>query len=93
MERNEYIGEFLEDGRLTIHGETRDRFAVGEKVRVMIESIARREKKPLGELDPATKSLLKAIDNADDIGAPDPDDPEKLRHSVLFKERMEEKFS
>ena len=91
MERNEYIGEFLEDGRLTIHGETRDRFAVGEKVRVMIESIARREKKPLGELDPATKSLLKAIDNAEDIGAPD--DPEKLSHSVLFEERMEEKLS
>ena len=91
MERNEYIGEFLSDGRLAVHGETGNRFAVGEKVRVVIDSIARREKKPLGELDPATKSLLKAIGNAEDIGAPD--DPEKLCHSVLFEERMEEKFS
>ena len=91
MEQHEYIGEFLSDGRLTIHGETRHRFAVGEKVRVMIESIASREKKPLEELDPVTKSLLKAIDNAQDIGAPD--NPEQLRHSVLFEERMEEKFS
>jgi len=91
MEQHEYIGEFLSDGRLTIHGETRHRFAVGEKVRVMIESIASREKKPLEELDPATKSLLKATDNAEDIGASD--DSEKLRHSVLFEERMEEKFS
>ena len=91
MEQNEYIGEFLSDGRLTIHGETGNRFAVGEKVRVMIESIVRRDKKPLGDLDPATKRLLKAIDNAEDIGAPD--DPEQLRHSVLFEERIEEKFS
>jgi len=67
------------------------RFVVGEKVRVMIESIVRRGKKPLGDLDPATKRLLKAIDNAEDIGAPD--DPEQLRHSVLFEERIEEKFS
>jgi len=43
------------------------------------------------ELDPATKRLLEAIDNAQDIGTSD--DPEKLRHSVLFEERMEEKFS
>lgn len=42
-------------------------------------------------MDPATERLLKAIDQAEDIGAPD--DPEKLRHSVLFEERMEEKLS
>ena len=91
MEQHEYIGEILPDGGLTIHGETRDRFAVGEKVRVMIESISRGGKKGLKELDPATKRLLEAIDNAQDIGAPD--DPEQLRHSVLFEERIEEKFS
>ena len=91
MEQHEYIGEILPDGRLTIHGQTRDRFAVGEKVRVMIEPIPTRNKKTLGQLDPATKRLLEAIDKAQDIGAPD--DPEQLRHSVLFKERIEEKFS
>lgn len=87
----EYIGKILPDGGLTIDGETRDRFAVGEKVRVMIEAIPTRDKKTLGQLDTATKRLLEAIDKAQDIGAPD--DPEQLRHSVLFKERIEEKFS
>jgi len=91
MEKNEYIGEFLPDGRLTLLGPAKRPFAVGEKVRVIIESIAGKEKKPLEHMDPATKTLLKAIDNAQDIGASN--DPEQLRHSVLFEERMEEKVS
>jgi len=91
MEQHEYIGEFRSDGALTIHGGTKGRFVVGEKVRVIVESIPRRDKKEIQRLDPATKRLLEAIDKAQDIGASD--DPAELRHSVLFEERMKERFS
>ena len=90
MEQHEYIGEILPDGGLTIHGETRDRFAVGEKVRVMIKPIPTPDKKPLEQLDPATKRLLERIRNAKPIGVPD--DPQLLSHSKLAEERLNEKF-
>lgn len=91
MEQHEYIAEFRPDGALTIHGGIKGRFAVGEKVRVVLEPITRSGKKPVGQMDTATKRLLQAIDNAQNIGASD--DAEEFRHSVLFEGRMEEKLS
>ena len=91
MEQHEYIAEFRPDGALTIHGGIKGQFAVGEKVRVILEPIMKSGEKPIELMDTATKMLLQAIDNAENIGSSD--DAEEFRHSVLFEERMEEKLS
>lgn len=41
MEQHEYVGEFRPDGTLAIHGEPREKFAVVEKVGVILEPIPR----------------------------------------------------
>ena len=71
MKQHEHIGEFRLDGALTIHGDTKDTFVVGEKIRVILEPIPRRDKKTVRQLDPTTKRVLGAIDKSPDIGAPE----------------------
>ncbi|WP_031386680.1 hypothetical protein [Desulfonatronum thiodismutans] len=91
MQHYEYIGEVLPDGRLPIAPSIAKKLIPGQRIRVRIEQIP---DAPIAtgkkELDAATLRLLERMKNARPLGAPD--DPESLRHSVLFEERMEEKF-
>ena len=91
MQQYQYIGEILPDGRLPIAPAIARELIPGQRVRVTIEHIPDAPKvSEKKELDAATLQLLERMKNARPLGAPD--DPESLRHSVLFEERMEEKF-
>ena len=91
MQQYQYIGEILPDGRLPIAPAIARELIPGQRVRVTIEHIPDAPKvSEKKELDAATLRLLERMKNARPLGAPD--DPESLRHSVLFEERMEEKF-
>ncbi len=91
MQNYEYIGEVLPDGRLPIVPSIAKELIPGQRIRVIIEQIPDVPKfTGKKKLDDATLRLLKKMNNARPLGTPD--DPENLRHGVLFEERMEEKF-
>ena len=91
MEQHEYIGEILPDGHLSIEPSILKKVQVGEKIEVRIRIIKKKTQDLSGKFDPATERILARMRNAKDLGAPE--NPEALRHSVLFEERMEEKLS
>jgi len=87
----EYIGEVLPDGHLSIEPSVLKEIQVGEKLKVRIQTITEKKEGLSGEFDPATQRILARMRNAKDLGTPEK--PEALRHSVLFEERVGEKFS
>lgn len=91
MEHYEYIGEILPDGRPSITPALSRKLVPGQRIKVRIEQISDAPKaSEKNELDAATPRILDRMKNARPLDAPD--DPERLRHGVLFEERMEEKF-
>lgn len=91
MEHFEYIGEVLPEGTLSIAHSISKKLFPGQKIKVRIEQIPDASKAWENKgLDAATRRLLDRMKNARPLGTPD--DPESLRHSLLFEERMEEKF-
>jgi len=86
----ECVGKISGNGQILIDPALIDRAKIGSTVKLKITVPDQKEKKGKKELSPATKRLLKRMENAKPLGLPD--DPHELSHSVLAEERMEEKF-
>lgn len=86
----EYIGELLQDGHLSVAPAVKSKLKKGDKLKIKIDLLSTNKNKKTEKLDPATLRILKRINNAKPIGAPD--DPRSLSHSKLAEERIDEKF-
>jgi chaperonin cofactor prefoldin len=85
----EYIGELLSDGHLSVEPSVLKKVQVGEKLRVRIQTIKKKTQGLSGKFDPATERILARMRKAKNLGVSE--NPEALRHSVLFEERIEGK--
>ena len=61
----EYVGEILQDGRLSIPPEIEKEFSVGEKVRVRLRKKVSRKTKGLS---PQAKELIRLFEESPDRG-------------------------
>jgi len=61
----EYVGEILEDGRLSISPDIRKQYGVGEKVNVRLRKKISREAKGLS---PQAQELIRLFEEAPDRG-------------------------
>ena len=86
----ECVGKNIGDDQILIEPSLIDRARIGSTVKLKITVPDQKETRGKKELSPATKRLLKRMDNAKPLGVPD--DPEEISHSRLAEERMEEKF-
>lgn len=91
MEHYEYVGEVLPEGKLSVIPSISQKLIPGQKIRIRIEQLSDKTNAVTRkEMDAATRRLLDRMQNAQPLETPE--DPANLRHSVLFEERMEEKF-
>ncbi len=86
----ECVGKNIGDDQILIEPSLIDRARIGSTVKLKITVPDQKETRGKKELSPATKRLLKRMDNAKPLGVPD--DPEEISHSRMAEERMEEKF-
>ena len=86
----ECVGKKVGDDHVLIDRSLIEQTKIGEMIKLKIIVPDQKEKRGKKELSPATKRLLKRMENAKPIGVPD--DPEEISHSRLAEERMEEKY-
>lgn len=86
----ECVGKKIGDDQILIDPSLIEQAKIGTTIKLKITVPDQKEKRGKKELSPATKRLLKRMENAKPLGLPD--DPHELSHSVLAEERMEEKF-
>ena len=86
----ECVGKIFKNGQILIDPSLIEQAKIGSTIKLKITLPDQKEKRRKQELSPATKRLLKRMENAKPLGLPD--DPHELSHSVLAEERMEEKF-
>lgn len=86
----ECVGKKIGDDQILIDLSLIERAKIGSTIKLKNTVPDQKETRGKKELSPATKRLLKRMDNAKPLGVPD--DPEEISHSRLAEERMEEKF-
>ncbi len=86
----ECVGKISGNGQILIDPSLIEQAKIGSTIKLKITVPDQKEKRGKKELSPATKRLLKRMENAKPLGLPG--DPHELSHSVLAEERMEEKF-
>ena len=86
----ECVGKIFGNGQILINPSLIDQAEIGSTINLKITVPDQKEKKAKKELSPATKRLLKRMENAKPLGVPD--DPQEISHSRLMEERMDEKF-